>query len=293
MIKARGLLFEKSISDIWNNWNDEYKDITKEQRKKSLNKLQEGAWYAVQELKQHIVTKDIAEKISNAKVNENWLGNKYGEPKTDVKIGKFKISLKYGSAQIMSSSPEEIKSILDTAILDRNIPIINKIKDTLNKLIKYEKNEEIIAKKLTIRDRHINPLTGEEKVKGISDIFNNDDLYLEIKQIKEVHKQLQNYFIELFNDKTIKHKFIEEALTGKIKYNGNEGSATHILSFSKKDNKHIFKPFDYNIIEKISNMTKISMSFKSSGTLTTVKDPKGKRQAWSVLRLIMDELSDR
>ena len=77
-----------------------------------------------------------------------------------------------------------------------------------------------------------------------------------------------------------------------MKYDGNDGSATHILSFSKKDNKHIFKPFDYETIEEISNMTNISMSFKSSGTLITIKDPKGKRQVWSVLRLFMDELSE-
>ncbi len=293
MTKARGQLFEKLVSNMWNNWDLKYKTLSADQRKEMLNEMERGSWHAVHELKQNITTTELAEKISTAEVNENWAGNKYGEPKTDVKIGNYKISLKYGPAQIMSSSPEEIKSVLDVATSHiNNKPILNKIKNTLNKLIEYQKNGGIIAKKLTIKDKYIDILTGEEKVKGISDIFDSDSLYLKIKEIKKIHKQLQNYFIKLFNDKTIKHKFIEEALTGKMKYDGNDGSATHILGFSKKDNKHIFKSFNYDTIKEISNMSNISMSFKSSGSIKTKEDPKGKRLAWSVLRIIMDELSN-
>lgn len=294
MSEARGLLFEKLVSDVWNDWDVKYRKLTTDQRKKSFDDMVQGAWYAVRELKQHIKTTEIAKKISTAEVNEKWTGNKYGEPKTDVSIGNYHISLKYGPAQIMSSSPEEIKAVLNVATSNINkTEIIIKIINSLNDLVEIKNTGDVIAKKITIKDKYIDTKTGKERVKGISNIIEEDkNIYYMLEQIKEKHKELQNDFIKLFNDEQIKYKFIEESLTGKVKYNGNLGTATHLLSFSKKENKHIFKPFDENTIKEISNMSNISMSFKSSGTLTTIDEPNGKRNAWSVLRIIMGELED-
>ena len=295
LVKARGKLFEQSVEEVWNKWDGYYKDILiKENRKEILNgnNMLLASVYAVQELKKYIKEPFNAEKISSSPISKNWNGNSQGEPKTDVKIGDYHISMKYGASQIMSSSPEEVKTILSLCVNsnDNNNILINRIYDNLNKLIEVDDKGKIIAKKTIITSRYLDKKIEKYRVKGVLEVLKdeNDDCYRQLMNIKEIHNKLQQDFEQLFKEnKEIKHKFINEAMTGKIKYNESDGSATHILCYSKEKKKHIFKQIDDNLIKDISDKLNISMSFKSGGTIRTKEYPKGKRIVWSCLRIIM------
>ena len=90
MTVARGKLFEQCVEKIWNNWEEKYKDIPIEKRKELLDKMEQGSWHAVKELKKYIKDSEhTAQKIISDSVSEDWEGNYQGEPKTDIKIGDY------------------------------------------------------------------------------------------------------------------------------------------------------------------------------------------------------------
>jgi len=106
----------------------------------------------------------------------------------------------------------------------------------------------------------------------------------------EKNKKLTESFTELFKDKDFKREFTFEAMTGAVKFGGNEGTADHFLVVgydgSAKLNQVNSSSDSY--VSKILSQVSPNVKFKT-GSVTTVKDGKtGNYRFRSVVGLMYD-----
>lgn len=202
----------------------------------------------------------------------NWSGiNK--TPKTDFKIGKFKISLKMGKARLMSGSTEESLSTFNHVIN------ILSIKDSkLKKIINTIKKDFInsgIAKQMT---------TGQAiKKKGhIAQIASETH--------KKITKQIEIYFK---NNKNFEAAFIYEAMTGEGKFGkSSKASANYILVVNQNGTNVKIKPITITYAKSIASQVKLNVSFKSGSIKKQIKGKKiktGDYRFWSVVSLATED----
>ena len=194
-------------------------------------------------------------------------------PKTDIKIGKKKISLKTGSAaQLMSGGKNESVATFYTA-LERSgtskSDILTKIETAIN-----DRSASSVA---------AGKLAGEIK-KGEDQAIAKADA---------AHKILQSDLKSLFaDDKNFAFHFCYEAMAGEAKFGGNDGTCTHFLTCDfDGNNVHLIPVTNKAYVNKIASRVKPTVRFKT----TSVKSKgvkTGQYRYWSVVGLIVDKLTE-
>lgn len=200
----------------------------------------------------------------------DWTGKEQDEPKTDIKAGDFKISLKNGTGQLMSAK----------AYGDKNetIATINASLDITGKKLKLAK--EIVA---AIKEN------GDQlRVKGGA----KDALSAKNKKVLKIgkfHKEITGKMRAFFDSNTdIFDAFVYEAMTGAVKFGGNDGTANTLVVIGKNNientKAHKIKSHKDPLISKIRQKANVSFTFKSGGSL-----PTGERDIYSALRVVTAE----
>lgn len=198
-------------------------------------------------------------------------------PKTDFKVSKRKISLKTGDdAQLMSGGRNESRATFYAAL--RN----SKTKPT--ELLKSVQGafDELVRAGYT---------TGkvQQRIKAGDDEA--------ITKANTMHKIIQNDLRKLLaSDAKFGYEFCYEAMTGDVKFGGNDGTCTHFLTCTfDGDNAHLIPVTDKAYVTKIAKRVGATVRFKSSGQtkiIGGVKTKTGKRRYWSAVSLIVNKLNE-
>lgn len=203
---------------------------------------------------------------------KRW-GGTDGTPKTDLIIGRKRISLKKeGGSQLMSGKKGESNATFMAAIESLNMegqPIVTEIEKYLNKFIDIKNPQN---------------LTQQKKAGKLASGVPTASL---------VHKQFNKYLVKYFeSDKGFKDAVVHEAMSGKYKFgNSKEGRANRILVFGRKMglDSQWHDIDDSSFIGEKSSGTKVNVSFKSTSSWSKKDAPK-EYNIFSVVRLTNDEI---
>ncbi len=199
-------------------------------------------------------------------------------PKTDFMIGKAKISLKSGdAAQLMSGGKNESVATFYAALEqtkgDMNAKMVKKLKEMFDGLapssVAAGDLKTVIASK---KDEVVN-------------------------KANAAHKALMSELKGIFAENTgFRDAFAYEAMSGQIKFGGNEGTCTHFLVTSfDGSNAALHSVKDKKYVSKIANQMKVSVRFKTTSVKKKVggKETKtGEYRYWSVIGLIIDKMQE-
>jgi len=254
---TKALNMEKRIVDAWNDGTID----------PELQKI-------VDYLKEQGV-KGSAHHISKKyDVTEEWntyhQGNiKKSNPKTDLIIGRHRISLKTGKKyQLAGPRRDDSIAIFHSAVKLSAI-------DPTNKIIKeLDKSLNSLVKRGTIFDTI-------KKTRG-SDILLDEASLINDK----VQQILDDTFAK--NDR-LKQYYIYELLSGKIKFGDDSlARATHVLNVSfDGTNTKLSSIDDKSYIKDVSDKCRFNVSFESSSVRT--KKAKPGQRIWKTLIRIMNE----
>ena len=182
-----------------------------------------------------------------------WKGSNT-TPKTDIIIDKNKISLKKGSSQLMSGGPAESGSTFEVAA--------SKVKG-------MQKQLDSLAKECQEGIENLMPSTVGTQKGGKDDqvkagTFDKDEY---LKNADDFNLELKDKFRALFqNNVAFAKEFTFEAMTGKVKFNDNNGTATHFLvvDFDGSAEYHKVSKSTDSYVAKILPKVKPDVKFKST-----------------------------
>ena len=216
--------------------------------------------------------------VDNQAVNKpTWKGDNT-TPKTDIIIDRKKISLKKGSSQLMSGGPAESGSTFEVAA--------SKVKG-------MQKQLDALAKECEEGIENLMPSTlGTEKggadAQKAAGTFDKDKV---LKSADDFNLQLKDKFRALFQSNVpFAKEFVFEAMTGKVKFNDNDGTATHFLvvDFDGSADFHQVKKSSDSYVAKILPKVNPDVKFKSTSQKKVLdgKETKtGYYRFWSVVGL--------
>ena len=206
-----------------------------------------------------------------------WKGNNK-TPKTDIIIDKNKISLKKGSSQLMSGGPAESGSTFEVAA--------SKVKGMQKKLDGLAKEcEEGIA---NLMPSTVGTQKGGKDVQVKAGTFDKDKI---LKAADDFNLELKQKFRGLFEkNKEFAQEFVFEAMTGKVKFKDNLGTATHFLvvDFDGSADYHKVSKSTDPYVKKILPKVNPDVKFKSTSikkTLDGKATKTGYYRFWSVVGL--------
>lgn len=190
-------------------------------------------------------------------------GSKTSSSKTDLKIGDARISLKVGSAQLMSGGKEEAKATLYA----------------VSSILQHKEAIDEISK---IIDTFVHGIADNTVGKARK----YDDL---IKKGDEIHKQLNESLTNLFNNNSkFKIDFLREAISGAIKFGDKtDACANYILSL--KDKQPYLKYIDDSTIKSIASHIKVNTSYKTD---SMGGKNIGKYSYRSALRILVSKITE-
>ena len=216
--------------------------------------------------------------VDNQAVNKpTWKGDNT-TPKTDIIIDRKKISLKKGSSQLMSGGPAESGSTFEAAA---------------SKVRGMQKQLDALAKECEEGIENLMPSTlGTEKggadAQKAAGTFDKDKV---LKAADDFNLQLKDKFRALFQSNVpFAKEFVFEAMTGKVKFNDNDGTATHFLvvDFDGSADFHQVKKSSDSYVAKILPKVNPDVKFKSTSQKKVLdgKETKtGYYRFWSVVGL--------
>ena len=260
--------------------------------------------------------RDIAEKIASAfkkngyapisqtgsgkggaGVSSEWgeIFKEYGSgsmnktPKTDIKGGSKKISLKKaGGSQAMSAKQAEAASTFGAAVsmYGKNYPSsVNKILDSFKSSI-LDLSESGYRGSISALEKDIKASEGDpKKMKKLKPVVDN------LKQARDDGKFITSEMNRLFlSDSKFKDLFVFEAATGSVKIGDSSESRADTMVEIDTDSGKITSQYKMNSPSDISSLAsqyKFYLSFKTSGNSTPYmalrgnmeQDPK-KVTAW-------------
>ena len=219
-------------------------------------------------------------------------------PKTDIIISGKKISLKKGSSQLMSGGPAESLSTYEVAW--RNSPKFKKDLDKLadqveagiKKLLpatagKYKGGVDIQKKGGTI---YKDTKTKTGKIATIkAGTFDKDTV---LAAADKHNLRMKKKMETLFNgSKEFKKEFVFEAMTGKVKFDGGEGTATHFLvvDFDGSSDFHKVLQSSDKYVTSVLSKVKPDVKFKTSAIKKKIKgvtQKTGHYKFWSTVGLM-------
>jgi len=216
--------------------------------------------------------------VDNQPVNKpTWKGDNT-TPKTDIIIDRKKISLKKGSSQLMSGGPAESGSTFEVAA--------SKTKGFQRKLDALAKEcEEGIA---NLMPSTVGSELGSKTDQVKAGTFNKDEI---LKAADDFNLELKEKFRALFqNNQAFAKEFVFEAMTGKVKFKDNDGTATHFLvvDFNGSAEFHKVSKSSDSYVTKILPKVNPDVKFKTTSikkTLDGVESKTGYYRFWSVVGL--------
>ena len=198
-------------------------------------------------------------------------GNK--TPKTDIIIAGNKISLKKGSSQLMSGGIEESLSTFNVAA--RKTKGFDKFNNVL--ALKIEKGiEDLMPSKLgdfiggaDLQKKGGTVYKDTRRKKGkIGDVAAGTfELDKTLSAADKHNAMLKKEFATFFNgNQDFMKEFVFEAMTGKVKFDDNEGTATHFLVVDFDGDGHLENVLTSadKYVSKILPRVKPEVRFKSS-----------------------------
>jgi hypothetical protein len=235
--------------------------------------------------------------ITAPKLSKKWQGGN-ATPKTDIIINSKKISLKRGNSRIMSGGTLESVSTFHAAlnaVPAKYLGITELAKDIetgINSLLPSTLGTEMGGINTQKRGGTVYQKTNQKKgwlgdVKAGS--FDKDKI---LKGADNLNKNLTKKFEQLFKaSPDFKKEFVFEAMTGKVKFGGNEGTATHFLvcDFDGSASYHVVKKSSAPYVTTILSQVNPDVTFKSGAqkkTIDGIKDQKtGYYRFYSVVGL--------
>ena len=173
-----------------------------------------------------------AEMVPTEPITKRWIeyGGSDKTPKADIRLGKYKTSLKMGSGQFMSGQKGEATATLLCSLEDSGIYNLQGFtKEVVTELDKLENNLIFKSSVGALKDA-----IGEKD--SSTDFTSDEQVMVERLAIQE---KVQQYFDEVTDPETnpdVKYYFLREAMTGVAKF-GKESPATAnaLLSVAAKD----------------------------------------------------------
>ena len=199
-------------------------------------------------------------------------------PKTDIVIGKKKISVKTGPAQLMGGARGEARATFYTALEKSG-----------------SKSDAV-----TLLETHINALLPstdmtQYDIKGNKTQLRQAGKFAEteiLKRADDAHHAFKKDFREAFiQSKTFAREFAFEAMTGKAKFGGNEGTADYFLVTDFAGNKPILHQVTKSsaaYVTKLMPYINPDVTFKSNQKETSkggIKTKTGYYTFWSAVKL--------
>lgn len=191
-------------------------------------------------------------------------------PKTDFLIGKKRISLKTGDAQLMSGGRNEAEATFSVAAEMSGTNLDEAVMDMQNHI------------------ENLLPSTDMTKmgIKGSKTDLRKKDLFKDIdilKKADDAHHAFKNDLRNLFaSNEKFANAFVFEAMTGKVKFGDSVGTADNFLVTDYDGNAIIHKVTSMTdgYVKKISKQVKPDVKFKSSQKTSaahkSIENPKGK-----------------
>lgn len=200
-------------------------------------------------------------------------GGKDITPKTDILIGDKRLSLKIGTAQLMSGGKNETTATLMGALEDAKVassPQVKKVQSILENFVTA-----------SVAPTQLRPLIKS----GTDEIVNKGE---------KAHKEMMNALGELFEtNRDFKIAFAREAMSGFKKYGDRSNAAAEYMLVSTHDGSKVSikSVHDDSYCAKIADRMKLQARFKtSSKKLKGVKT--GEYNYWSVVSLIVNSLDE-
>ena len=199
-------------------------------------------------------------------------------PKTDIMVGKYKISVKTGDAVLMSGEKKEATATFYTA-MDK----AGNVNDAVKKL-----------------QGHIDsllPSTDMTKynIKGNKTELEKAGKLAEIEILRkadEAHHAFKEDLRDVFkNSPDFAREFTFEAMTGKVKFNDNDGTATHFLVTDfdgLRPTMHKVTKSSDKYVSKIMKYVNPDVTFKSGQKVKTKAGKKTKTgfyTFWSAVKI--------
>ena len=226
-----------------------------------------------------------AEQYGRAKSSLTSFWKSYGAtdttPKTDILIGKQRLSLKIGLAQLMSGGSAESQATLYAALQStpklKSDPQFKKVQKVFDSFVKS-----------TLAPGQLRPIIK----KGNNPVVNAAE-----KAHKECMKELGKLFEK---SPEFQIAFAREAMSGYEKYGSGSNSAAEYMVVASADGKKvsIHSVDDDGYCSKIAGKMRLQVRFKTSGQTAkaakTKANPKGKTgkyNYWSVVSLIVDAMA--
>ena len=238
-------------------------------------------------------------EVKSGKINTaRWKG-KNKTPKTDITLGSHRVSVKTGSAQLMSGAEDETMSTYEVAL-----GYSDKLKGVAQKLsLEIQKGIEQLMPSTQGKfmggvdiQKYGGTVYQKTKTKQgkIGDVapgtFSKDKV---LADADELNLQLKDKFRKLFNSEggqEFKRYFTFEAMTGLVKFGNSQATADHFLvcDYNANVNYHQCKsPLD-PYVTTIMGQVNPDVKFKSTAikkTLDGVETKTGKYRFWSVVSL--------
>ena len=234
----------------------------------------------------------------SAPVSSNWRGGNK-TPKTDIIIASNKISLKKGSSQIMSGGTAESLSTFEaatnamgTAFTGELATLADQIETGINNLLPSyvgtQKGGLDTQKYGGTLYQNTKKKTGK-----IADVkagtINKDKILVEADKLNH---SMTGKFAQLFaGSPEFKKEFVFEAMTGKVKFGGNEGTATHFLvvDFDGSASYHKVTKSSDDYVGTILSQVSPSVKFKSTAVkrkIDGIDTKTGHYRFWSTVGLM-------
>ena len=274
---TEGAVFEEVIVAAWNG--------TPEPK---TNSIAPGAGKnIVKYLKTQNITGESASKLATKGVevtsdwSKFWLPESVPPttktPKTDILIGKNRISLKMGPAQLMSGGPNESKATFYAAL---------KSMEKSGQDVDSELFKDIWSKISTLTKGAISKGKVEGELKKEKDKF--------LTQANKVNNEVKVLMQKAFTDnQDFRKAFVREAMTGEIKFSAKSTAyAEYVLSSdSAGDSPHLYKATNEAFLSKVAQKTGVTVRFKS----TSIKSKgvkTGEYRYWAVVALGVKKLEE-
>jgi hypothetical protein len=194
-------------------------------------------------------------------------------PKTDLMIGKAKISLKKeGGSQLMSGKEGESRATFYSAVKISGIksaPMISEVEGYFSRFVDSKDKLNITQQKKSGNVRQ------------------------DVLDAGVMHKEFTKYLSKQFStDKSFRNAFIYEAMSGITKFNDGRGTASHILVFDPINGvkNELHKVDDKSYINKKASGTKVGVSWKSTSSNT--KSDGKVYSFFSVIRLLSGKANE-
>ena len=234
----------------------------------------------------------------SASVSSNWRGGNK-TPKTDIIIASNKISLKKGSSQIMSGGASESLSTFEAAtnamgkaFTGELATLADQVQTGINNLLPSyvgtQKGGLDIQKYGGTLYKNTKKKTGK-----IADVkagtINKDKILVEADKLNH---SMTGKFAQLFaGSPQFKKEFVFEAMTGKVKFGGNEGTATHFLvvDFDGSASYHKVTKSSDDYVGTILSQVSPSVKFKSTAVkrkIDGIDTKTGHYRFWSTVGLM-------